>query len=89
MPTKIDGNKFVEHLKQKWGTDRPCSMCGASDWNVTDSVFEMREYHGPQSLVMGGPINPIIPVICKNCGNTVLVNAVVSGFLNVEKEVNR
>jgi hypothetical protein len=77
MP-KIDANKFIAYLDQKWGT-RPCTMCGQISWAVNDSVFQIIEFQ--KGLVHGGAALPVIPVICRNCGNTVFVNAVVAGIV--------
>ena len=78
MP-KIDVDKFIAYLDQKWGT-RPCTMCGQSSWGVNDSVFQLIEFH-KGAFIIGGSALPVIPVICKNCGNTVFVNAVVAGIV--------
>jgi hypothetical protein len=76
---KIEAAKLIEHLRGKWA-GRPCQMCGVGNWNVNESTFELREFNeGP--LVLGGPIMPVVPVTCTNCGNTILVNAVVSGVV--------
>jgi len=76
---KFDGNKAIEHLRAKW-SGRPCLMCGDGNWNVQDSIYQLLEFnHG--GLVIGGPVIPIIPVVCSNCGNTLLVNAITAGIV--------
>ena len=83
--TKVESDNFIRHLSDKWNI-RGCPMCGTRNWNVSDKVFELREFHGG-SLVLGpGPIVPLIPVICGNCGNVVLVSAIVSGTVTLEKK---
>ena len=83
--------KIIEHLNSKWG-NKPCPMCSESKWTVSDTVYEMREFHGGNMVIGNGPIIPIIPVSCNNCGNTVLVNAIQAGAVkrtesdNNEKE---
>jgi hypothetical protein len=32
-------------------------------------------------LRLGGPILPVVPVICNHCANTILVNAVIAGLV--------
>lgn len=61
-------------------------MCEVDDWSVQDKAFEVREfYHG--DLVVGrGVVIPVIPVVCQNCGNTVLVNAIVAGVVEPDEE---
>jgi len=79
---KANGQEIIEFLNNKWHGAR-CPLCGEGKWNVTDKVFELREFNGG-NFVLGGPnsaITPIIPITCENCGNTVLINALVTGLL--------
>lgn len=76
---KFDSQKLINHLRQKWSS-RPCPMCGGGPWSVQDSTYQLMEFQ-EGSLAIGGPIVPVIPVICGNCGHTVLVNAIVSGVV--------
>lgn len=78
---KFDSKQLIDHLQLKWGS-RSCPMCGKGPWNVHDSTFQLMEFSEGGGLVLGGPIIPVIPIICANCGNTVLVNAIVSGIVN-------
>ncbi len=81
-----DRNKFLEFLKEKW-QGRPCPMCQVGNWSVQEKIFELREFHGGGlQLVAGSPILPIIPITCDNCGNTILVNAIVSRVVEPGKE---
>jgi hypothetical protein len=81
--SELKSEKMINHLKHKW-QGRKCPMCNGGTWNVSDRVYELREYHGGKLVVGGSPIVPVVPVTCDNCGNTVLVNAIVSEA--VEKE---
>lgn len=56
-------------------------MCGGEPWSVQDKVFQLTEFH-QGSMVIGGPVIPVIPVSCGNCGHTVLVNALISGAIS-------
>jgi len=76
---RYDSSKLIQHLNTKW-QNRPCPLCGARQWNVQDKIFELREFHGGNLVLGAGPIIPVIPVICTNCGNTVLVNPLVAGI---------
>lgn len=77
--SNFDTEKLLSHLKVKWAS-RPCPMCGSGPWNVQDSIFQLLEY-SEGGISIGGPVIPVIPVACTNCGNTVLVNAIVSKAL--------
>lgn len=86
--TKMNTEKVLNHLREKWGS-KECAQCGANNWSVTDKVFELREFQGGSLIVGNSPIIPVVPVCCTNCGNTILVNAMVSGALeNTNSEQN-
>jgi hypothetical protein len=77
--SSFDTEKFIAFIGQKWG-GRSCPMCGNGPWTVQDKVFQLSEYHGGD-LVVGGPLVPLVPVTCTNCGYTVVVNAILSGAI--------
>ena len=79
--SKADSEKIIKHLQEKW-SGRPCPMCGNAGWSVQDSVFELREFHGGTMVIGGSALIPVVPVACNNCGNTVLINAIVAGVVN-------
>ena len=79
----INADRMIAHLRDKW-KGRNCPLCGEGGWQVQDKAFELREFHGC-TMVLGGPVIPLIPITCSNCGNTVLVNAISAGVLDREK----
>ena len=78
----IDDKKIIAHLNAKW-VGRACPLCGVANWNVQNSTFQLMEFHAG-SVVIGGPVIPVVPVTCTNCGNTVLVNALIAGVVQPE-----
>lgn len=86
---KKDSEKLINFLNDKW-QDRPCPMCNEKKWGVQDKVFELLEFH-EGSLVLGGgtTIIPIIPITCENCGNTILINAIKTGFVKPKGEIKK
>ena len=80
--SEFKSEKVIAFLGEKWG-NRACPMCGKGPWSVQDRIFQLSEFH-QGSLVVGGPLIPIIPVTCGNCGHTVLVNAILSGGMQAE-----
>ena len=63
-------------------------MCGRGPLNVSENIFEIREFNDGK-FVVGGQIIPIIPITCSNCGHTIFVNAIFVGAVernNGEKE---
>jgi hypothetical protein len=81
----INTDKLLQHLKDKWKT-QPCPLCGVRKWNVQSKSFELREFHGGGLVLGPGPIIPVIPVVCTNCGNTILINSLVAGVEMEGKE---
>jgi len=77
---KFDVNVFIAYLKSKWGETLRCPMCTNTEWDVQESTYELREWN-PHTLVSTGPVLPLIPVVCTNCGNTILVNAIAAGIV--------
>jgi len=86
MMANYDAKKIITHLETKWA-GRRCPMCSIGTWNVADSVFQLMEFN-EGNMVIGGPIIPVIPVTCTNCGNVVFVNAIVAGAVK-PGEVNK
>lgn len=79
-----DNKKFLEFLKEKW-EGRSCPLCQVGNWSVQGKVFELREYHGGDFVLGRSPIIPIVPITCDNCGNTILVNAIISEAVESQK----
>lgn len=79
--SSVDSNKVIQHLRLKWH-GRGCPMCNSGPWNVQETMYELREFHGGAFVVGGVPIIPVVPVICQNCGHTVLVNAIQAGAVS-------
>lgn len=75
----FDSQQLLKFLAEKWA-NRPCPMCGKGPWNVQNKTFQLMEFH-QGGVVIGGPVVPIVPVACSNCGNTVLVNAILAGVV--------
>lgn len=78
---KFDNTKTIAYLQSKWAS-RLCPMCGKGPWNIHDSTYQLTEYN-EGSMVIGGPVIPVVPIICGNCGNTVLVNAIIAGVVKL------
>lgn len=72
----FDSEKVIKFLNEKW-QGRVCPMCGSGPWNVQNKTFQLTEFH-QGSFVIGGPLIPVVPVSCVNCGHTVLVNAIIA-----------
>ncbi len=56
-----------------------CCICQGSDWNVSDTIFELREFNN--GSLGGGAIQPIVTLTCLNCGQTIMQNAIKVGVV--------
>ena len=59
---------------------RPCPVCAQTQWIVAESIYELREFEGG-NLTVGGPIYPVIAILCNICSNTILLNALRLGVI--------
>jgi hypothetical protein len=62
-----------------------CQLCGSKMWSLSDTVWELKEFKRG-TLVIGGPIYPVISITCRNCGFTHFLNAIVIGITQQEQE---
>ena len=60
-------------------------MCDTKGpWSVQDKTYQLMEF-AQGGLRLGGQVLPVVPIVCENCGNTVLVNALVAGLIENKK----
>ncbi len=69
----------IEWLKDKWGEDAKCPFCDAKEWRVATRLMEQTTW-----ATVG--VQPILPVVCGNCGYTVYIDASTAGLVLPEKE---
>lgn len=81
-----DQAKLFDFLQSRW-KDQRCPMCGRDDWAVQTALFALLALHDKRDALAIPPrkptvsaedVVPVVPVVCKHCGNTVLVNAIVA-----------
>jgi hypothetical protein len=77
--SELDVGKAIEYLREKW-RGNPCPMCRVVQWSVLPSIYQLPQFN-PLGMVVGGSLIPVFPVVCNNCGNTILVNAITAGLL--------
>lgn len=82
---KQEQNRRGEAWLQKKATPEfKCVVCTGREWSAA-GVVELRPYEGG-NLTLGGGVGtfPAMQFVCNNCGNTVLINAVISGIVRQE-----
>ena len=70
--------RLRQHLDTR--TKRSCPLCDTQDWEVYSHV-PLPLSPLPSAHVFGAKALPCVALVCKHCGNTVLVNLVVAGVL--------
>ena len=73
--------KVREWVNARWKGH--CQCCGYNLWEGGRHLISLRIEDPRQlgNLYIGGPMVPVVPITCKNCGNTVLVNALMMGVV--------
>lgn len=84
----INIEKLIKHLERKWSSNK-CPMCGFIDWNFSGILYRLRTYQDIGLVTAKLPTIPIFPVTCGNCGNTVLINAIVAGIFKQSEKENK
>ena len=79
--TEAQQKKIKDWLTNKKAFKSNCVVCGDNTWNISDSVFQLIEFSQQGGIRIGGPIQPIVTILCNNCGNTILLNALQSGVV--------
>ena len=69
-----------ERLEKHWETAPRCPLCENSKWLI-GSIHELKDYHNGD-LVIGGPITPVLSLVCDKCGGTQFVNALIFGIVD-------
>ncbi len=80
---KIDREKAIKWLNEKWKGDKLCPVCKTNSWDLPEILGEVRQFQGG-GLVVGGPVFPVFPLTCKTCGHTLFFNALVMGIIQPE-----
>lgn len=83
---KINSETLIKKLNEKW-QGRSCPYCQNTQWTVDTSIVTPIEVDENKNMMIGGKFQPLIPVSCRNCGNTVLVNGLILGCIDeIENE---
>jgi len=69
----------IAWLNEHWQGQTVCPICRNNDWNVSESLVEIRQFLGGL-IRSGGSLYPMFLVTCGVCGHTLLFNAVIAGF---------
>ena len=61
-----------------------CAVCQSTEWNVSDTIIDLTEIQGITTYRKSGNTYPAIPIICRTCGNILLLNAIILGIIDAK-----
>ena len=76
---RVEKERLDAYLKKIHGTT--CPLCGNRHWDITDTVFQAIEFDHKGILINGSSF-PMVPLTCRNCGNTYFINALISKLID-------
>ena len=77
--TREQSDELIARLS-RYG-DIVCPICKHNQWNVNNLIIENREFQGGDLIVGGSAIMPFVTLTCRECGNTMFLNALQLGFV--------
>jgi predicted nucleic-acid-binding Zn-ribbon protein len=81
-PNEIDITQINNWMKENWKGSRICPICNNTQWSASESLAELRQFD-KGNLVVGGKVYPLLVLICKTCGYTLLFNAIKTGLVKL------
>lgn len=74
--------RIIAAIREKTANfDFRCPVCNHNTWHVPQDYTYLplrKDFAG--GIRLGGPILPLVPLVCTNCGNTHLLNLKVLGL---------
>ena len=77
-------DQAIAWLKERW--TKSCPACDRREFSIGEHVVHTPIHFGG-ALKFGGPMYPQLAVVCKNCGYTLLFNAVLMGIIESKEEI--
>ncbi len=73
---ELKSDVIKEIVSKKW--IHGCPMCGSRHWSMDEKmIMTPIQLNTDRSFKFDGKVLPVVPVMCTNCGNTVLINPLV------------
>lgn len=73
-----------EWFNEKIGTIKPCQVCGVTEYQVAPHLVSMPAFQNGVLYTKTGI--PAMMMMCGNCGNMLLFNAMAMGLLSDDEE---
>lgn len=76
--------RLLEALRLR-GVPRDCAACGRGEWTLLGGYVTLPQVKLPGKAHIGSEVMPCAPLVCKTCGNTVLLNLIQLGLGDLVK----
>jgi hypothetical protein len=57
-----------------------CNLCGRGQWSLVDGLILLNLSEDINSVRIGGPVAPVVALVCSECGNTIFINVLTLGL---------
>jgi len=74
-------DQIVAALKSKPQLDRPCPRCQSREFELVGETCLALDQRGG-SIVIGGPVVPVVVLACKQCGLIIYIAQAALGILH-------
>lgn len=83
--TKGEKGKVFDWVTKQSPKGIGCAICAKREWILGDHLVAAPIFH-EGNMVLGGQSYPTVMLICKNCGHTLYLNAVMIGLVPPKKK---
>lgn len=83
LPSEIY-DQIASALLERSGGMKPCVLCLTTDWIWAEGLVSL-----PMLDPAGPKVLPLLPLVCKKCGNTVLINLRMIGLADLAQQLLR
>ncbi|MBI4799088.1 MAG: hypothetical protein HY794_10205 [Desulfarculus sp.] len=73
-------SQLMAHIQAKWSAEACCPLCQGTQWEVGGQCFELRPWRQGGQDLASDYFLPVLPVICSQCGHTLLLNPRAAGL---------
>lgn len=80
---RVPEQDIVALFRSKFPNGLPaCGLCASERWYFDDVLYELREAQSQHLFASkDAKVFPVLVVTCSNCGNSHLINALVTGVV--------
>ena len=57
-----------------------CQLCRKNSWTLADGFVPLGLQEDFSTFQVGGPVLPLVALVCSNCGNTCFINLISLGL---------